>query len=191
MKLPIVLAMLLALFTSADQPTRRSADLRSFEQKLAYLKANAAKPQPDPRPVELTEAEVDAFFNEGGVKLPVGVSNVHLAAHPGQINGHADVDFEQIMQRHGGANNPLSALFTGRHNVHAVSHASGANGVGTVRIDSVELDGAQVPQWALEWFVQRYLTPRYPNVGMTSTFKLPLRINSAVIETGKVRVQQR
>jgi hypothetical protein len=53
------------------------------------------------------------------------------------------------------------------------------------------LDGSEVPRWALEFFVQHYITPKYPNVGMTTTFKLPLRIESAVVDTGRVRLVQR
>jgi len=168
----------------------RSADFRSMEQKIAFLNANAKRTHPDPTPVSLTEAEANAWFNEGGVKLPKGVSNVHLTAKPGEIDGAAQVNFDEIMQGRG-SSNPLYGLFTGHHDVHAVSQAGGGNGVGAIRMQSVDLDGVQIPQWALEWFVQHYLTPRYPNVGMTSTFKLPLRIDSAVVETGKVILVQR
>ncbi len=161
-----------------------------MERKIAFLNTNAARSHPDPKPVDLTESEANAYFNEGGVKLPKGVSNVRLAALPGQIEGRAQVDFEQIMQRRG-QSNPLYGLFSGQHEVHATSQASGANGVGTIRIQSVELDGIQVPQFALEWFVEHYLAPKYKNVGMTSTFKLPLRIQSAVVEKARVVLEQR
>lgn len=190
MKRWILLSIPLALLTAAGQATQHSADFRSFLQKIAYLRSNAASQHPDPKPVELTDSEANAFFNEGGVRLPVGVSHVLLAAHPGQIDAHAQVDFDQIMQRRG-SNNPLAGAFTGRHDVHAVSDARAANGIGTIHIQSVELDGVQVPQFALEWFVEHYVTPRYPNLGITSTFKLPLRIDSAVLENGKVQLQQR
>ena len=193
------LAFFITLFLAAGAPFRhvlgqvgtgRSPAYRSMEQKIAYLRMNAARTHPDPKPTEITDQEATAYFNEGGVKLPKGVSNVRLIAKPGQIEGHAQVDFDEIMQGRG-TNNPLAGLFTGHHDVHAVSDAKGVNGLATIRVQSVDLDGAQIPQWALEWFVQRYVTPRYPNVGMTSTFKLPLRIDSAVVETGKVKLLQR
>ena len=183
------LAMLLA-FGAAAQHANVSPDFRSMEQKIAFLNANAKRPHPDPKPTEITETEANAYFNQGGVKLPKGVSNVHLTAKPGEIDGAAQVDFEPIMQGKG-SSNPLYGLFSGNHVVHAVSQAGGANGVGTIRIQSVDLDGIQIPQFALEWFVEHYLTPKYKNVGMTSTFKLPLRIDSAIVETGKVRLVQR
>jgi hypothetical protein len=161
-----------------------------MEQKVVFLNTNAGKPHPDPKPTEITEAEANAYFAEGGVRLPRGVSNVRLKALPGQLDGRAQVDFEPMMQGRN-SNNPLSSMFSGQHEIHAVSQASGSGGVGTIKIESVEMDGVQIPQWALEWFVQHYLTPKYKNVGMISTFKLPLKIDSAVVEAGKVRLIQR
>ena len=67
----------------------------------------------------------------------------------------------------------------------------GTNGTGTITVQSVYLDSIEVPQMALEFFVDRYLKPRYPNVGVTSTFKLPLRIDSAIVEAGRVRLVQK
>ena len=167
-----------------------SPEFRAMQQKLAWMKQNGTKAHPEPKPVELTEPEVNAYFNEGGVKLPKGVSHVRLTSKPGVIDAHAEIDFEAITQGRG-ANNPLYSLFAGTHDIHAVAQAAGTGGTGTIRVQSVELDGIQIPQFALEWFVQRYLTPKYPNVGITSTFKLPLRIDTAVVDTGKVRLVQR
>ena len=171
-------------------PDNHSHEFHSIQAKLAYLKQNAAKAHPDPKPVELTEAEVNAYFIEGGVKLPKGVSHVRLTSQPGMIDAHAQIDFEAITNGHG-SNNPLYSLFSGTHDIHAVAQASGANGTASIRVQTVELDGVQVPQFLLQLFVQHYITPKYPNVGITSTFKLPLRIDSAVIDTERVRLVQK
>ncbi|MGA8879188.1 MAG: hypothetical protein WCC25_17470 [Candidatus Korobacteraceae bacterium] len=167
-----------------------SANYRSMQQKLAWLKTNGAKAHPDTKPTDLTGPEINAYFAEGGVKMPKGVSQLRLSSHDTTVDAHADVDFEQIMQGRG-SSNPLYSLFSGTHDVHAVAQATGANGIGTIRVESIDFDGITIPQFALEWFVQHYLTPKYPNVGLTSTFKLPLRIDSATVETGKVRLAQR
>jgi hypothetical protein len=171
-------------------PTEHSPQFRALQQKLSYLKQNAAQAHPNPRPVELTESEVNAYFNEGGVKLPKGVSQVHLTSQPGVIDSRARVDFEPILQGRN-PNNPLYSVFSGTHNIHVVAEASGANGTATIAVQKVEMDDAEVPRWALEFFVQHYLTPKYHNVGMTSTFPLPLRIQSAKVEAGKVLVEPR
>ena len=190
----LVLALVM-LATAGDSQRalaqdNHSANYHAMQAKLAWLKTNAAKAHPDPKPTDLTEPEINAYFAEGGVKMPKGVSHLRLSSHDTTVDAHADVDFEQIMQGRG-SNNPLYSLFSGTHDVHAVAQASGTGGIGTIRVQSIDFDGVTIPQFALEWFVQRYLTPKYPNVGLTSTFKLPLRIDSATVETGKVRLVQR
>jgi hypothetical protein len=171
-------------------PDNHSHEFRSLQAKLAYLKQNGAKAHPDPKATDLTEAEVNAYFNEGGVKLPKGVSHVQLTSQPGVVEAHAAVDFEAITQGKG-SSNPIYSLFSGTHDIHAVAQASGANGVGSIRVQTIELDGVAVPQVLLQLFVEHYITPKYPNVGITSTFKMPLRIDSAAVETGRVRLVQK
>jgi hypothetical protein len=191
-----VLGLALVMLAAIGDSQRLSAQddhstkYHAMQAKLAWLKTNAAKAHPDPKPTDLTGAEVNAYFAEGGVKMPKGVSHLRLSSNDTTVDAHADVDFEQIMQGRG-SSNPLYSLFSGTHDVHAVAQASGTGGVGTIRVQSIDFDGVTIPQFALEWFVQHYLTPKYPNVGVSSTFKLPLRIDSATVETGKVRLVQR
>ena len=192
MKLPALLLLISAIFVVAQLPQRDShgPEFRAMQQKLEYLRHNAAKPKPDPKPTDLTEREANAYFNEGGVKLPKGVSNLRLASQPGILDAHAQVNFEAIMQGKG-STNPLLELFSGAHDVHIITQASGSEGTGTIRVQSAYLDGVEVPQIALQFFAQRYITPKYPHVGVTSTFKLPLRIDSAVVEAGRVELVQK
>jgi hypothetical protein len=192
--LPCLLLLLLGVGVGAQRPPappdNHSREFHSIQVKLAYLKQNAAKPHPDPKPTDLTEPEVNAYFNEGGVKLPKGVSHVRLTSQPGVIDAHAQIDFEAITNGRG-SNNPMYSLFSGTHDIHAVAQASGANGTASIHVQTIELDGVAVPQFLLQLFVEHYITTKYPNVGMTSTFKLPLRIDSAVVDTGRVRLVQK
>ena len=190
--LPVVLLASTASLAAKPEPQHdnHSSDYHAMEKKIAYLKQNAARPHPDPKPTDITEAEAKAYFNEGGVKLPKGVSHVRLAAMPGTIDGHAQVDFEALTQGKT-SSNPLLGLFSGTHDIQVVAHASGSNGTASIHALSVALDGVEVPKMLLQLFVQHFLTPKYPNVGITSTFKLPLRIDNAVVDTGHVRLTQR
>ncbi len=192
MKLPALLLFLSALLAAGQLPQRdtHSPEFRAMQQKIEYLRRNAAKPKPDPKPTDLTEREANAYFNEGGVKLPKGVTNLQLTSQPGILDAHAQVDFEAIMQGKG-STNPLFQLFSGSHDVHIVTQAAGSAGTGTIRVQSAYLDGIEIPQMAMQFFAQHYITPRYPHVGMTSTFKLPLRIDSAAVEAGRVQLIQK
>ena len=109
------------------QHDNHTPDYRAMEQKIAYLKQNAAKPHPDPKPTEITEREANAYFNEGGVKLPKGVSHVRLTSMPGTIDGHAQVDFEALTQGKSIGESPAQPVQ--RHS----RHPRGGAGVGRER----------------------------------------------------------
>jgi len=70
------------------------------------------------------------------------------------------------------------------------ARASGAGGRGTVEVRKASINGVEVPRAALDFFVRRFLTPRYPGVGMTSTFDLPAHIDSATIGDKKLTLTQ-
>jgi hypothetical protein len=44
---------------------------------------------------------------------------------------------------------------------------------------------------ALEYFVSRYIHPKYPNLGIDSTFKLPDKIDSATVGSHQVTIIQK
>jgi hypothetical protein len=90
------------------------------------------------------------------------------------------VDFDAITAK-SRSQNPLLALFSGIHDVHAVAHASGSGRQGRVHIDSIDIDGVTVPRMALQYFLDRYVRPKHPEVGMDSVFALPERIDTASI----------
>jgi hypothetical protein len=189
-KLAALLLLLVSTLLTAQTPAQHSATYRSMEQRIAHLKQNAAREHPDPKPTAITEDEANAYFAEGGVKMPKGVSGLKLSATPGMLDGHAKVDFDAITEK-ARSKNPLLAVFTGVHDVHVIAQASGTHGTGTIVVQKVELDNIEIPQFVLQLFVDRYLKSKYPNVGLTSTFKLPLRIDSAAVETGKVALVQK
>ena len=72
-----------------------------------------------------------------------------------------------------------------------VANASGTAGQGLVDVQSVSLDGVEVPQFLLEIFVEKYLTPKYPNVELESRFRLPDKIDTAVVGEHKLTVIQK
>src|SRR5229473_3125001 len=65
------------------------------------------------------------------------------------------------------------------HDVTVETDAAGAAGDGKVHVRTVSLDGTEIPRMALQYFAEKYLTPKYPNVGLDSQFKLPNRIDTA------------
>jgi hypothetical protein len=162
----------------------------SLQRKLQHITENAKLTRPDPAPTVMTEEEVNDYFAAGNIKLPQGVTKITFQGRSGQVTTLAVVDFDQIRagQR---SSNPLLAIFSGTHNVLIESDASGSEGRGKVHVRSVSIDGTAVPNFALEIFVDRFLKPKYPNVGIDSVFDLPNRIDTAVVGYHKLTVTQK
>jgi len=162
----------------------------SMQRKLDRIHANAQLAHPDPTPTVLSEDEVNDYLTSGKVELPQGVKKVKLQGRSGVVDGFVTVDFDEISagQR---SSNPLLSIFSGVHNVNVEGDASGSGRQGKVHIRSVAIDGFDVPRVALEYFVQKYITPKYPNVGLDSEFPLPDKIDTATVGYHKLTVTQR
>ena len=157
-----------------------SAPAQSFQNKLDYVERNAKANPVQRRSTQINADEANAWFREGGYKLPQGVQKVVFHGQPDAIVANATVDFDEVKQ--GKHNlNPLLSMFSGVHDVEVSATASAQNGQGHVTIQTVSIDGVEVPHIALELFVKRYITPKYPGVGIDNTFAMPDRIDTATV----------
>ena len=170
------------------QQTHRLA--QSMQAKLDHIRENGERENPDQTPTVLTEEEINDYFASGKVQLPQGVKKVRLEGRSGVATGFVNVDFDEIRAGQK-SSNPLLSIFSGRHDVQLEADAAGSGGVGRVHVRRVSIDGIDVPRMALEFFVQKYITPKYPNVGIDSEFKLPSRIDLATIGYHKLTVTQK
>jgi hypothetical protein len=190
--LTTILLLIGSFSFAAQEPAapvkHRLAD--SLQTKLDHIRANGEKNRPDQAPTVMTEEEVNDYFAAGRVKLPQGVKKVTFEGHSGLVTGQTTVDFDEIRAgQH--SSNPLLSIFTGTHNVRIEADAAGANGTGKVHVRGVSIDGIDVPRIALEYFINKYIAPKYPNVGMDSTFPLTNKIDIAVVGYHKLTVTQK
>jgi hypothetical protein len=167
-----------------------SAALASINKKIAYVQQNGALAKPDPKPTEFTEQEINAFLASNQVQLPQGVQSVKMQGQPEVITGTARVDFDQV-KAGSGSSNPLLSMFSGVHDLTVVAHARGTNHTGYVQVDSASLDGTEIPHFALEMFIEKFVTPKYPGVGMNSQFALPAKIDTAKVGQQKLTITQK
>ncbi len=169
----------------------RLAAYESAEQKIAWIGENGRREIPSPQPTVLTAAEWNAYLNEGGVKLPEGLTAVHIHTRPSFIQGEAEVDFDR-MTANRTRSNPLLQLFTGRHHVIVLAHGAAIRGVATIQVDHVTFDGVEIPRFALDYFSQRYLRPKYGSaVGLDSVFRLKNRMQTVVVGDEQATITQR
>jgi hypothetical protein len=185
----LLTVILLARYSlTQNRSVPNPALVASVESKLQHLGSSGAEPRPNTASTEFTEQEINAYFASGKVELPAGVRSVAFQEQPGVVIATSRVDFDQLKA---GKNsyNPLLSVFSGVHDVVATAHAQGTGGQGLIHVDSVYLDGVEIPNFVLELFVQKYLKPKYPNLGIDSRFALPAGIDSATVGLHKVTVR--
>jgi hypothetical protein len=199
MRLSVAPLLALTLFTgfanfvatsqSAANTTNSSAT-DSIDRKLSYLEQNGALPHPNQAPTVLTEQEINAYLASGRVQFPAGVQSLQLQGDPGVITGKSRVDFDQVRAGHHN-HNPLLSVFTGVHDVTVTAHAHGAGHDGILHVDSVSMDGVEIPHFALQLFVEKYIQPRHPEIGIDSRFSLPDKIDTATVGRRELTLTQK
>ena len=168
-----------------------SEAFESARQKLDWIDHNGESATPSMAPTVLTAREWNAYLNEGGVKLPEGLSRMRISSEPGVAHGEAEIDFDRLTANRT-RGNPLLYLFTGKHRVNVNAHLYANKGIGVVHVDSVLLDDVEIPRLALDYFASHYLRPKYGNaVGLDSTFALHNRIDTAIVGNNQVAITQR
>jgi hypothetical protein len=162
----------------------------SADAKFMHIQQNGAKSPPDPTPTVLSEEEINDYLASGRVEIPQGVKKVRLQGQSGKVTAFLTVDFDQIKQNQH-SQSMLMNLFSGTHDVTVETNAAGAAGEGKVHVETVYLDATEVPRMALQYFAEKYITPKYPNVGLDSQFKLPNRIDTAAVGYHKLTIAQK
>lgn len=177
--------------SSATQPStgaHRLAD--SLQAKLDHIQQNAERAHPDQTPTVMTEEEVNDYIASGRIVLPQGVKKLRMEGRSGVVTAFLNVDFDEIRGGQKSAN-PLLSVFNGRHDVRVEADAAGNGGQGKVSVREVSIDGFNVPRMALEYFVSKYVTPKYPNIGIDSQFQLPDKVDLATVGYHKLTVTQK
>jgi len=179
---PLLLALQQRPVGSATESMYRSA-ADSGERKFRHIERNGQLSRPDQTPTVLTDREVNAYLATGKVEFPVGVKSVRFMGKPGVIQAVTRVNFDEITASQGSLN-PLLALFKGTHDVSVTARGEASGGMATVHVESVEMNGVRIPRAALEFFLDRYVTPNYPEVMLDTRFELPHKIDLAIVGDG-------
>ena len=184
--LSAVVVALALLASSASGAAKRKfksdqAAADSFQKKIDFIKSNAASSSPSQKPIVFSQEEINAYFAERRLNIPEGVKSVVFDLRENEVTARTRVDFEQIRKSRQNTN-PLLAIFDGEHDCEVTAYAEPAGaGMVHVRVESLEIDGVTVPKVALRMFIEKYVNPKYPNVAIDNDYRLPARIDLAVI----------
>lgn len=187
------LCLLFALAAAAQTaPRRRSTpQADSMQRKLQYIDQNSRRSQPNPAPTVFSEQEVNTWFASPYAKLPKGVHSLRVSGVSGQITAQASIDFDEVKEGRGGGFNPLMSMFSGTHDVQVVAGAAAQDGAAHIHVQSASIDDVNIPRVALEFFADRYLQPKYPNVGLDSAFRPGYRVDFATVGRHQLTVVQK
>lgn len=189
----MILLLLLALLApEAKEPVREEAAAR-MERKLAQLAENAARGRRGGPPTVLTREEINSYFAlRMETRIPKGVSGIRFELFPGRVKASGTVDFDEFKAAARKPVNPLlDGLLRGRKPV-AVQGAfqSPGNGYGILHLESVSIGGLTVSGILLDWLLRWFVLPRYPTAAVDRPFRLPVNIQRAVVEQGRVLLYQ-
>ena len=143
--------------------------------------------------LRLTELEANSYVAyELAPDIPAGVSQITLQFTPGRMSGSTVVDFDRLKRGLSTPPNPVADfLLRGVHTIGAEGSVSGRNGIGQFQLERVLLDGVALPQMVVDYLIEQYLIPRFPDAAINRPFVLPFSIDSfrsgtqAVTVTGK------
>jgi hypothetical protein len=180
-----------AAHTQGSETSRmESAGADAMQRKIEYVQTNGHAAHPNPRPTVFLQSEINAYFAQRRLKMPEGVKSVVWTLAPETVTARTRVDFDEITASRQ-SSNPLLAIFSGVHDVEVTASATASNGVAHVRVDSAVLDGINIPRRVLEMFIERWVQPKYPNIALENDYKMPVRIESVLIQERKATVTQR
>ena len=189
LRFTVTLALWPALLVGSGVASR-SPELASAERKFDHIESNGSARRPNPSPTVLSEQEINAYLASDNIQLPAGVQAPTLEGADGVVTGKTKVDFDKVREgTH--SSNPLLSMFSGVHDVVVIAHAHGEGGRGYVHVDSVSLDGIEVPRFVLQMFVEKFIQPRNPQIGLDSQFALPDRIDKATVGSHQITIVQR
>jgi hypothetical protein len=176
----LVSAMLLGLVIVTGAPN----DYLSAQRKFDEISSDRLRPGTR---VILSLGELNAWVAQ---EAPSGVRNTRLAVTgPGTAQGSALIDFARLERSQGREPGWLmSKLLEGEHPVSVTARIRSGGGEATVDVDRVEIGGVQIDGKTLQFLIENFLLPMYPDAAIGRSFEMGHRIERLDIQPAGVTV---
>lgn len=177
-----ILATLLWISTGA-----RADDYADAQIKIQQIESDKL---PRGSRVVFSAAELNAYVEHQVPTVTAGVRQPRLELlGQGTARGSALVDFAKLRASEG---HPpgwlLSMLLEGEHPVSVTARINSAGGQATVHVQQVEIGGVSVSGSTLDFLIQHFLLPLYPDAVVDRPFALAHRIDRVEAEAGRAIV---
>jgi hypothetical protein len=159
-------------------------DYASAQQKFALIEAERLRPGAR---VVLSLPELTAYAEH---EVPAGVSHPRLqVVRPGVAVGTAMVDFGKVRRAQGYRPGWLmSKLLDGERPVSVTARIDSGGGKATVRVERVEISGLEIDGSSLDFLIQNFVIPLYPDAAVDRPFEMGHRIEKLDIQPAAVGV---
>ena len=159
-------------------------DYDSAKQKLDRIESDRLR---SGTRVELTAREMTAWVAH---EAPQGVRNPRIQViAPEVASGAALIDFNKLQRAQGYEPGWLmSKLLNGERPVTVTARIRSARGQATVDVEKVEISGVAIDGKTLDFLIQNFLLPMYPDAAVGRPFELGHRIEKLDVQPAGVGV---
>jgi hypothetical protein len=159
----------------------------NVSRKLEIIQSGKAKPG---SVFIFTSAELNAWVRgKAPMVVPEGLRQPRLELGNGQATGYALVDFLKLQHGAGIETNWLIAkLIQGEKRVMATARIQASNGRATVHLVRVEIGGLAVSGATLDFLIDTFFRPLYPDAKIDEPFELSDRVDRIVVTPADARV---
>ena len=135
-------------------------------------------------------ADLDAWARVKAAEVvPEGLREPRLELGTGSATAYALVDFLKVRHAAGVETNWLVAkLIQGEKPVQVTAQIRSANGRATVHLTRVEIGGLAVSGAPLDFLIQTFFLPLYPNAKIDEPFELADGVDRIEVRPAEVRV---
>jgi len=140
--------------------------------------------------VQFSPGELNAYVSQEVRTVADGVRNAQLQfLGPGLVRGSALVDFAKVRRSQG---HPpgwlLSKLLEGERPVSVTAHLTSGGGQATVDVQQVQISGIEIEGGTLDFLIQTFVLPLYPNAMVGRPFALGHRVDKIDVQPSGVVV---
>jgi hypothetical protein len=156
-------------------------------RKLDIIQSGRAKPG---AVFVFTAAELNAWVKiKAPMVVPEGLREPRLEMGNGTATGYALVDFLKMQHGAGIETNWLvSKLIQGEKRIMASASIQSANGRATVHLIRVEINGLAVSGATLDFLIDTFFRPLYPDAKIDEPFELSDRVERIEVTPVEARV---
>jgi hypothetical protein len=156
-------------------------------RKLDIIQSGRAKPG---AVFVFTAAELNAWVKiKAPMAVPEGLREPRLEMGSGTATGYALVDFLKMQHGAGIETNWLiSKLIQGEKRIMASAGIQSANGRATVHLIRVEIGGLAVSGATLDFLIDTFFRPLYPDAKIDEPFELSDRVDRIEVTPAEARV---